>query len=64
MISSFSDFPPETLYHLPLTVSMRVLPHPLLPLCPGIPLHQGIKPSQDQGPLLSLMSDKAILCYI
>ena len=29
-----------------------------------IPLHWGIKPSQDQGPLLPLMSDKAILCYI
>jgi hypothetical protein len=44
-------------------------PHPpnnsplLLPSL-GILLQWGIKPSQDQGPLLSLMSDKAILCYI
>jgi hypothetical protein len=38
--------------------------HPLLLPCPGIPLHWGIKPSQDQGPLLSLMSIRAIFCYI
>jgi len=31
---------------------------------PGIPLHWGIKTSQDQGPLHPLMLDKAILCYI
>lgn len=30
----------------------------------GITLYWGIKPSQDQGPLLPLMPDKAILCYI
>ena len=36
------------------------LPHP----CPGIPQHWGIKPSQDQGPLLPLMQDKAILYHI
>jgi hypothetical protein len=29
-----------------------------------IPLHWGIKPSQDQGSPLTLMPDKAILCYI
>jgi hypothetical protein len=40
------------------------LTHPLLLPCPGIPLHWGIEPSQDQGPLLSLMSHKAILCYM
>jgi hypothetical protein len=38
--------------------------HPLLPHCPCIPLHWGIKPSQDQGSLLPLMSNKAILCHI
>jgi len=38
--------------------------HSLPPLCPGIPLHWGIKPSQDQGPLLPLLPNKAILCYI
>ena len=31
---------------------------------PGTCLHWGIKPSQDQEPLLPLMSDKVILCYI
>jgi hypothetical protein len=38
--------------------------HLLSPHHPGIPLLWGIKPSQDQGPLLLLMSDNAILCYI
>jgi hypothetical protein len=32
--------------------------------CSSIPLHWGIEPSQDQGPLLSLIFHKAILCYI
>ncbi|EDL27071.1 mCG12966 [Mus musculus] len=40
------------------------LTHPLLLPCPGIPLHLGMESSQDQRPLLSLMSLKAILCYI
>jgi hypothetical protein len=31
--------------------------------CPGILIHWGIKPSQDQGPFLPLMSNKTILCY-
>jgi hypothetical protein len=48
--------------------SMRVLPylptHPLLPHCPSIPLLRGIKPPQGQGLPLSLMPDKAVLCYI
>ena len=41
------------------------LPHPLLTnhplplLSPGIPLHWGIVPSQNQGPLLPLMTDKS-----
>ena len=38
--------------------------HPLQPHCPVIPLQWSIEPSQDQGPLLPLMPDKAILCYI
>jgi hypothetical protein len=38
--------------------------HPLPPLCPGILTHWGIEPSQEQGPLLPLMPNKAILCYI
>jgi hypothetical protein len=44
--------------------SMRVLPHPLPLPHPGIPLHWGIEPSQDQGPFLPLMPYKVILCYI
>jgi hypothetical protein len=43
--------------------SMRVFPHPstypLPPHPPNIPLYWGIKPSQDQGPPLPLMPDKA-----
>jgi hypothetical protein len=38
--------------------------HPLPLPGPGIPLHWSIEPSQDQGHLLPLMTDKAILCYI
>ena len=38
--------------------------HTLLPQYPSIPLYWGIKPSQDEGPLLPLMQDKAILSYI
>ena len=38
--------------------------HPFLPPCSGIPLHWGIKPSQEQWPLLQMMSDKVILCYV
>jgi hypothetical protein len=45
-----------------------VIPHPpthsIPPHCPSIPLCWGIKPPQDQRPPLSLMPDKAILCYI
>ena len=38
--------------------------HTPLPPCPGIPLHWDIEPTQDQEPLLPLMPNKAILCYI
>jgi hypothetical protein len=31
---------------------------------PGIPLYWVIEPSQDQGPFLPLIPDKAIICYI
>ena len=59
-ISNFIPFP-----HLPLKTSIPS-PHSLLtnPPTPGIPLQWGIEPSQGQGPLLSLMSHTAILCYI
>ena len=38
--------------------------HPFPPHCPGVHLHWVSKPSQDQGPLLLLIPDKAILCSI
>jgi hypothetical protein len=38
--------------------------HPFLPHCSNIPLPWAVKPPQDQGSALPLMSDKAILCYI
>ena len=38
--------------------------HPLLLPGSGILLYQSIESSQDQGPLLPLMTDQAILCYI
>ena len=38
--------------------------HSLLPPHPCIPLSWGIQPSQEHGPLLLFMPDKATLCYI
>ena len=54
--------PPKTPYQIPPFPCSPT--HPLPRPCPGIPLDWGIEHSQDQGPLLSLMSHKAILCYI
>jgi hypothetical protein len=51
----------------PPPASMSVLPLLSTHSCltnPSIPLHWGIEPSQDQGPLLPLMPHKAILCYM
>jgi hypothetical protein len=60
-----SRSPPETLYSiLPSPASMRMLTHTLPPPGSHIPLYWGIEPSQDHGPLLPLMSDNIILCYI
>jgi hypothetical protein len=68
MLSPLLVSPPQTPYPillLPASMRLFLLPtHPLLPPCPGILLHWGIKSSQDKGPLLSLMSKKAILSYI
>jgi hypothetical protein len=70
MISPFLATPSQTSHLIPLLspplyLYESVLPtHPLPPHCLSIPLHWGIKPTQDQGPPLPLMSDKAILCYI
>jgi hypothetical protein len=55
------------LYHPPSPCFYEGVPkptHPLPPPCPIISLHWGIYPPQNKGPLLPLMSDKAILCYI
>jgi hypothetical protein len=43
----------------PLPIHLLTPPHH-----PGIPLHWSSKPSVDQGPLLPLRPDKAILSYI
>jgi hypothetical protein len=64
MLFPFSVSPLQTTYPIPsYPASMRVLlppTHSLLPHCPSIPLHWGIKPSQeDQGPPLPLMPGKA-----
>jgi hypothetical protein len=67
-IPFLSSLPPSPPIPPPFPASMRVLPYP--------PIHShltaleflytgtSIEPSQDQGPLLPLMTNKAILCYI
>jgi hypothetical protein len=57
--------PPETPYLIPRPpASMKVFTYSLSPPSPGIPLHWVIKPSLDQGPVLPLMTNKAILYCI
>jgi len=61
----FPHFPSGNLLpHSPTPCSPHLFTHSLLPLYPGIPLHWGIEPSQNQVPLLPLLPNKAILCYI
>ena len=59
----FPGFPSaNTLFQTPLPYfheGAPPLPYLLLPHCTSIPLHWDSKPSQDQGPLLPLMPDKA-----
>ena len=65
MLSPFPVSPPGSPYPIfPPPASLRVLTHPLPPPYSGIPLHWGMEPSQEQGPLFPLMPNKAILCYI
>jgi hypothetical protein len=73
MIFLFSLFTVQILIPSPSFPSENPLSHPTSPCspthplslpCPAIPLHWGIEPSQDQGPLLPLMSNKPNLCYI
>ena len=59
MLSPFLVSPWKILSHSPCSPT-----HPLLLPGPGIPLHWGIEPSEDQGSPLPLMTVKAILCYI
>jgi hypothetical protein len=62
-ISNFILFPHFTSEPPPShPTSLCSLTYPLLLLCPSISLHWGIKPSQDQGLLFSLMSNKDIFC--
>lgn len=66
-ISNILPFPSFPLFHSPSSCLYEDAPpptHPLRPPCPGIPLHWGKKPSQDQGLILPFVSNKAILCYI
>ena len=70
MFSPFQVSPSETPYPFPPPPSPCLYEgafshtHPLPFSHPGIPLHWGIKHPQAQGPLLPLMSNKVILCYI
>jgi hypothetical protein len=58
--STFTLQKPPIHYHPPPCSTSLPLPFP----CPGICLYCCIRPSQDQGPYLPLIPNKAILCYI
>ena len=57
-----SYFPPKKTPILSPHICFPTYPLPLPD--PGMPLYWGIEPLQDQGPLLPLMTDQAILSYI
>jgi hypothetical protein len=68
MLASFLTHP-KTLYtilHPPasMRVYLHLANHSHLPVLAFPYTVASIEPSQDQGPLLPLMPDKAILCYI
>ena len=64
MLSPFLVLPP-TFSHLLPASPLPLLTNPLtLASSTWHSLHWGIELSQDQGPLLPLMTYKAILCYI
>ena len=56
----FPGFPSENPLSPPVSSAHQ---HTLLFLVLGIPFHWGTEPSQEQGPLLPLVTDKTILCY-
>ena len=67
MFFPFLVFPPQIPYAIPSSCfyeGARCHTHTLSPHSPSIPLHWGIQPSQELGPPLPFMPDKAILCYI
>lgn len=69
MLNPFLFPPPKTHYSItPMAASMCALPqiptYPLLPPHPSIPLHWDIGFWQEQRPLLLLMLEKVIMCYI
>jgi hypothetical protein len=55
MLSPFLIFLPKTPYPMPLPRAHQ--PTQLLFPGPGNPLYWGIEPSQDQGPLLTLITN-------
>jgi hypothetical protein len=57
-------FHPPSFPQLHFISHIRSPTYPLSSPCPDIPLHWGKGPSKDQGPLIPLMSNKAICCYI
>jgi hypothetical protein len=70
-LQTLSPFPVSSTLKPPYPIpsppaSMRVFPqlYPLQPPHSLITVHWGIEPSRDKGSLLSLMPNKAILCYI
>jgi hypothetical protein len=68
MLFPFVPPPRNSLNHLLFRCFYEGVPpptHPFPPPHPGITLHWDIhRSSQDQGALLALMRDKAILCYL
>ena len=67
MLSPLTVSPLETLYPIcpsPASEAAPIPIHPHQPPHPGVPLHWGIKSSQEKEPFLQLIPDKAILCYV